>query len=161
TAVRPGIIRVLMILDSHGLDDFEPLLRKLHTFAFTTGIETLAARGLTMKDIERDRAAHSRFIRGCHQGYDRAQRGIAKALIEWQQERRTAAALVSEHRRNRDARVVDALRQERVLANRMLVLRRLADSLIFTMVGFNPWIVKRFMAQRHIRPIDPVVLQRI
>jgi hypothetical protein len=43
----------------------------------------------------------------------------------------------------------------------MLVLRRLADSLIFTMVGFNPWIVKRFMAQKNTRAIDPVVLQRI
>ncbi|MGH2362398.1 MAG: hypothetical protein ACRDGM_17885 [bacterium] len=150
-----------MILEHPGLDAFEPLLRKLHTLAFTGGIEALASHGLTMKDIERDQAAHSRFIRGCHQGYDRAQQGIARALIECEQARRAAAALVSEHRRNRDARAADALLHERVLANRMLVLRRLADSLIFTMVGFNPWIVKRFMAQKQIRPIDPVVLQRI
>jgi hypothetical protein len=150
-----------MILDLPGLDPFEPLLRKLHTFAFTGGIEALASRGLTMKDIERDQAAHGRFIRGCHQGYDRAQRGIAGALIEWEQARRTADALLREHRRNRDARAAEALLQERVLRNRMLVLRRLADSLIFTMVGFNPWIVKRFMAQTHTRAIDPVVLQRI
>jgi len=150
-----------MILDLPGLDAFEPLLRKLHTFAFTGGIEALASRGLTLKDIERDQAAHGRFIRGCHQGYDRAQRGIAGALIEWEEARRAAAALLSEHRRNRDARAADALLQERVLANRMLVLRRLADSLIFTMVGFNPWIVKRFMAQKHTRPIDPLVLRRI
>ena len=150
-----------MILDLPGLAAFETLLRKLHTCAFTGGIEALASRGLTMKDIERDQAAHARFIRGCHQGYDRAQRGIAAALIEWEQTRRDAAALLSEHRRNRDARAAGALLQERVLANRMLVLRRLADSLIFTMVGFNPWIVKRFMAQKHTRPIDPLVLQRI
>jgi hypothetical protein len=71
------------------------------------------------------------------------------------------AALVSEHRRNRDERVADVLLRKRVLANRMLVFRRLADSLIFTMVGFNPWIVKRFMAQKQVRSIDPVVLQRI
>src|SRR2546426_2402891 len=71
-----------MILEHAGLDAFEPLLRKLHTLAFKGGIEALASRGLTMKDIERDQAAHSRFIRGCHQGYDRAQRGIALALIE-------------------------------------------------------------------------------
>jgi hypothetical protein len=150
-----------MLLEHPGLATFEPLLRKLHTLAFTGGIEALASRGLTMKDIERDQAAHSRFIRGCHQGYDRAQQGIARALIECEQARRAVAALVSEHRRNRDARAADALLHERVLANRMLVLRRLADSLIFTMVGFNPWIVKRFMAQKQIRPIDPVVLQQI
>jgi len=39
-------------LDLPGLDPFEPLLRKLHTFAFTGGIEALASRGLTMKDSE-------------------------------------------------------------------------------------------------------------
>src|SRR5438128_8682430 len=51
-----------MILDLPGLEAFEPLLRKLHTLAFTGGIEALASRGLTMKDIERDQAAHGRFI---------------------------------------------------------------------------------------------------
>src|SRR5438445_596632 len=93
-----GIIHEPMILEHPGLDAFEPLLRKLHTFGFTGGIETLASRGLTMADIERDQAAHSRFIRGCHQGDDRAQRDIARALIEWEQARRAAAALVNQRR---------------------------------------------------------------
>jgi len=90
-----------MVLDHPGLDPFEPLLRKLHTLAFTGGIEALASRGLTMKDIERDEAARRRFLRGCHQGYDRAQQQVAAALIEFEQARRASAALVSQLRSQR------------------------------------------------------------
>lgn len=149
-----------VILDHPELEPFEPLLRKIHTLAFTGGIDALASRGLTMKDIEHDESARKRFIRGCHYGYDRAQQQIASAVIGIENARRSLAAEIRQLRSSRDERIVGALAREHVLSNRQLVLRRLADALIFTIVGFNPWIAKRFIAQQKTRPIDPEVLRR-
>ncbi len=113
-----------------------------------------------MTNIETNDSARRRFLRGCHYGYDKAQQRIGDLAIEIETRLRAGHAELSELRRRRDERSVAVIQRQRVHLNRQLVLRRIMDAILITIVGFNPWIIKRFMAQREVRRIDPKVLRR-
>jgi hypothetical protein len=49
--------------------------------AFTAGLQALASIGRTIEAIKDDPSARSRFLRGCHRGYDRAQQRVGSLVI--------------------------------------------------------------------------------
>ena len=128
--------------------------------AHTTGLEALSKAGLTLADIEHSTGAHRRFLRGCHYGYDRAQRRVGEEFIALELQAREAQARLKELRRSHDAQYRDFTELIRVLRHRQLVLRRLIDSILFTMLVPNEWVLRHFRLSDQIHPIDPVVLRK-
>jgi len=71
-----------MDLEHSQLDPFEPALSRLMGIAHTSGIWELEKKGFKLPDIRDSRPALRAFLRGCHDGYDLAQRQIASLVIE-------------------------------------------------------------------------------
>ncbi|THJ20633.1 MAG: hypothetical protein CAF45_013830 [Nitrospira sp. CG24E] len=150
-----------MILEHDKLPPFEPLLKRTMELALSSGLKALSSSGLKTEDIKFDEQARSRFVRGCHYGYDKAQQRISATIIELHAQSRLATQSLKLARRNKDKNETSALIQYlKVIQNQELVLRRLLDSLLYVLVQGKVWILKRMLVDTHIRPVDPHVLAR-
>lgn len=149
-----------MNLDHPELEPFEPELKRLLNIAFRSGIESLHSVGLRLADIERDDSARRRFIRGCHIGYEKAQQRVGQLVIALEAEIRAADGELRCLRRERAPAAANLLAKVRVLEWRQLVLRRITDGILFSLVGFSPWILRRLILEPRIRRIDPQIMKR-
>lgn len=142
------------------LEDFEPILARLLETAFTHGIRALNSAGMNLERVSGDKAAFRRFVRGCHYGYDLAQREIANRVIRTEAQIVAAEEELRELRRtNQRDHVRDMVKLVRVLRDRELILRRIVDSVLYTMVGRESWVLRRMILSDRIRRIDPRVLE--
>jgi hypothetical protein len=128
--------------------------------AHTTGLQALQTAGLTLEDIKNDRAAHRRFLRGCHYGYDLAQRRVADEVVRLERDAREAEKNLKSLRQAHNPEYKNLIGCVRVLRQRQLILRRLIDSILFTMLVPNEWVLRHFRLDNQIRPIDPEVLRK-
>jgi len=149
-----------MQVEHPSLKPFEPLLWECSQIAHTTGLAALSNVGLALADIEHSPAAHRRFLRGCHYGYDRAQRLVGEEVIALELKSRDAQARLKELRHAHDPQYRDFIELIRVLQHRQLVLRRLIDSILFPMLVPDEWVLRHFRLSDDIHPIDPVVLRK-
>ena len=101
-----------------------------------------------------------RFMRACHYGYDLTQRQIGSLVVELEERIRKEEKEIRELRRLRDGQVNSKLEIVRILGLRLLVLRRIIDAILHTMLQNQTWVLKRLMTQYGIRRIDPQVLGR-
>lgn len=126
---------------------------------FTGGLQALASLGVTMQAITTDSRARSRFLRGCHRGYDKAQRQIGVTVIDLQMQMITLSAEMRQHRCDRDGKWINIQTTIDILRNRQLVLRRVADAILCAITRMDTWILKRLALDSDIRDIDPKVLR--
>src|SRR5262249_25552337 len=90
-----------------GKQQFEALFRKVHRDAFHNGLEELKKEGIIRQDselltaINTSRSAFRRFIRGCHYGFDRAQKEIANTVAEYEIQVKQLTAELKDARRKR------------------------------------------------------------
>src|ERR1700722_14211152 len=154
-----------MELEHPGIEKFEPTLQGLMPLVFEAGISALQKSGQVsapkdvIKVIEKDRAAYRRFIRGCHYGWDLAQRKIAALLIEYAKRNRVLASEVKTDLRSRN--IADAKEKRDLMScleGRQIVLRRLADSILYHLIEMQHWVLRRTSLEYKIQPIDPVIL---
>jgi hypothetical protein len=157
-----------MYLDHPALEPFEPLLNTLHQYVFHAGIDALMERGIIRQDKELPSAIREspsvlrRFLRGCHYGFDLAQRQIGAKVIEYELQARELRGEIKEFRRRRaKAEQHSSEKLLACIASRQLVLRRLVDSILQHLVHMEPWILRRTQVSDSIHPIDPVVLARM
>jgi hypothetical protein len=142
------------------MEPFAPVLRGVVRTAFTGGLQALAGIGRTIEAIKTDGSARSRFLRGCHYGYDKAQQRIAWLVVDLQHRIDVSKAELAQLRRDRDAaRQTDVQTRLVVLSNRQLALRRVADALLCAITGMEDWILRRLVLDWRIRSIDPAVLK--
>jgi len=134
-----------MILDHPAFQPFEPILRSIHKKAFTTGIQVLDAKGKTILDIKDDHQLFAKFIRGCHKGYQKAQNKIADVVISLEEHINnnivSIKSLRSENKMNPTIRELEM--QIMTARNRILVLRRMYDAIVFTLFMQRKWIINR------------------
>ncbi len=147
-------------LDHASLDPFEPQLRSVMRTAFSGGLQALGTLGVTVEAIKTDSKALSRFLRGCHRGYDKAQQYVGSLVIEIQREIAVREVELKEYRRNKDPKHAVVQDQITVLRNRQLTLRRIMDTILCLMTRLDTWILRRLVLDRRIRDIDPVVLRK-
>src|SRR3989344_3010366 len=116
------------------LDDFEPLVRSICKMAFSSGLRELENLGI--KNVaelqQRGYRIQEKFTRCCHKGYDKAQRKIAEEIIKL----------------NKLKKIIY------VLDNRILVLRRIIDTIAFTLFQGKTWIGRRFRLLDEMKEID-------
>jgi hypothetical protein len=134
-----------MNLEHPDLKPFEPTLRRLLDLAFHAGIDALEKRGLKMDAIQGDAAARRRFFRGCHYGYDLAQRQIGDLVMEIDKERRELIKRRRELRRLREPSVSVLDEKIYILETRERVLRRIIDAILATMFRFQTWMMRRLV----------------
>lgn len=148
-----------MKVEHPGLESFEKPLRQLVEMAFNSGIKVLESKGFGYEDIRRSTTAMSVFIRGCHYGYDRVQSRIGTAVIALEKQIREKDQQLREFRRLRKEGVREIIGTIRVLRDRQLALRRIVDTMVYTMLGEDEWVIRR-LGDDKIRSIDPQVLDR-
>ena len=151
---------MLFAVDHPSLPPFEPIIRSIVRMAFTGGLQALASLGVTMEAVKTDPKARSRFLRGCHRGYDKAQQQIGAYLIEMEGRVDALEAESKALRASRDPARRETELRIRVVRNRQLVLRRLADAILCAITHFDTWVIKRLILDRHLRSIDPRVLRK-
>jgi hypothetical protein len=156
-----------MYLEHADLEPFEQTLDKLYLQVFEGGIEALQKEGIisdpsTVKDITNRRGiGFRRFIRGCHYGWDLAQRRISELVIEYHNRVRELNASLKVDRKNRNR---EEIRKKRILLDclesRQIVLRRLIDTILYHLINHQTWILRRVMLEYRIRDIDPPTLRK-
>jgi len=149
-----------MILDDKALPSFEPILASLYELAQHNGLSDLKKRGVDPKDLKNNPSVRRDFIRACHYGYDLAQRTIAKLVIEMDEDIRRRTSDLKAHRREKPSDAQDILRLIQIIRNRQVTLRRLIDSILYTMIRAQNWLFRRFTIDMRIHNIDPIVLHR-
>lgn len=147
-----------MKLEHPALQPFESILIPLLDTAFTSGINALEAVGKKIEDIKKSESARRRFIRGCHYGYDKAQRRIATLVMDIENKISTSEQELKLLRHNRDPSAMHVLGRLKVLKERELVLRRIVDAILITILRFEIWILRRVIVEDRIRRVDPKVL---
>ncbi len=101
-----------------------------------------------------------RFMRGCHYGWDLAQRQIGHLVVEYEESRRLLRSELKASRRNRDNLAIERCRTLiDCLESRQIVLRRLADTILYHLFSMQTWIPRHIMTEYRIRDIDPRVVK--
>ncbi len=149
-----------MKLEHKELPPFVPLLPKILKVAFHSGTRFLESKGLSLIDIDSNPIAKDTFVRGCHQGYDRAQRRIGDLVIDLARRIRFKNQQLKQLRQKRSDLAREVHVQIRVLQDRQLILRRILDTILFTIVGPNEWVLRR-LGEETIKKTDPKVLRRM
>ena len=154
-------------LENPQLPAFEPILKQLSILVFERGIEALQKADLLRNPrdltsvIESDASAKRRFIRGCHYGWDLAQRRIADLVIDYEEQIGKHKEQLKQHLRDRNK---DGINNEKELIGtietRQVVLRRLADTILYHLFNMQNWIPRRMMLEYRIHDIDPSTLQK-
>jgi hypothetical protein len=146
--------------DDPSLPPFEPILLHLHETAHTGGISALERIGKQLEDIQGDRSLLRVFVRGCHYGYDLAQKHIAERVIEMERETRELSNQLKAFRRERSPEARPTFRRIRVLRNRQIALRRIVDSILYAVIKGENWLLRRLNVDLTIHSIDPDVVDR-
>lgn len=155
-----------MKLEHSELKPFEPILDGLHRLVFEGGIEALQKADLLrdpedLMSVIDDASANRRFLRGCHYGWELAQRKISALVIEYENEIRRLKQEMKAKLRERDRSAVERLKPLiNCLASRQLVLRRLADAILYQMFRMQHWVIRHASLDHDIHRIDPRVLER-
>jgi putative SOS response-associated peptidase YedK len=106
-------------------------------------------------------SAFRRFIRGCHYGWDVAQHKISNLVIDYEQQVRKLKKELRESLRNRDKEKIE--RNKRLITcfeTRQIVLRRLADTILYHLFKMENWIPRRMMLEYRIHDIEPDTLRK-
>lgn len=148
-----------LILEHENLPPFEEQVRNIHKVAFTSGLKYLENNRKTIDDLEKEPVLYKPFIKYCHKGYDKAQKEIAHEikLLFKLKERRIRS--LSGMRSNRMLYEKEKLLIY-IIENRIIVLRRLIDSIAYTLFQGKPWIARRFVLDGiKIRDINTDAMQ--
>jgi hypothetical protein len=152
-----------MQLEHPDLTAFEPILKQCHEQAHTSGLQALHAAGRRLEEIKTTRGTHRRFIRGGHYGFDLAQRHIGRHVLEIEEHIITLEANLKMLRSGRKSEAPAVVEQIKVLRNRQLVLRRLVDSILYSILSVTDdhWAMKHLSIESRVKRVDPITLPKI
>ena len=151
-----------MLLEHPSLPSIEPILKKCEELAHTSGLQALDKAGRRIGEIKTDRALHRRFIRSCHYGFDLAQRQISLNVIRIEEQISGLQDQLRVFRSARDPRAGEIIELIHVLQNRQFVLRRLVDSILYSILSPSEdyWVMKHLSIEGSVKRIDPKVVAR-
>jgi len=136
-----------MELQNENLDDFEPIITSLYQKAFLTEI---SAHKIVFP-------SKNSYTKSCYHDYGNAQKLIANEIIGAYELKKQLEADLKRYRMESPINVKivhQAKAQIKVIDNRILVLRRLFDSVAFKFFDGKIWIAKRFILHNIIKGID-------
>lgn len=148
-----------MYFEHPSLEKFEPFLRQVLDMAFTSGIRALESKDMRFSDLKDDETPKKVFIRGCHYGYDKAQQRIGAKVLALDSQFRREQERLKELRRQRNAEAKSVALLLRIIQGRQLVLRRIIDTMVYSIIAPDDWIMRRLGGDEP-RSIDPRILER-
>lgn len=102
-----------------------------------------------------------RFIRGCHYGFDSAQKQIAEFVCEREGRCRQIEAELKQSKAQHDLmRVREQVSILNSIRREQIILRRLQDAILAHAVLKEPWILRRMQISDQIARVDPEVVRR-
>lgn len=135
-----------MFLLHPDLDDFESFLKDLLETAFDTGGKFLRKHRVnTPSDIRftlKEEKLRKEFFKQCHRGYDWAQKSVAEKIFSLHQKR---LEVVNETRISASPKNDKGGLLIPVIENRIFVLRRVIDSIGYTLLKMEQWVMRRFI----------------
>lgn len=145
--------------------EFEALVLKLDWQIFNFGIDELKKAEIIREDAEllpainKSHSVMRRFVRGCHYGFEVAQRTISETVIQYECQIRLLLTELRQARRKGEIEAASNITTKvSELKHRQLILRRLADSILQHLVAKEPWILRRMQTSDDIHRIDPNTL---
>jgi hypothetical protein len=150
-----------MLLEDESLPAFEPILSRLYELALRNGFAAMEKERFGYGDFVGNASVRRKFLQACHYGYDLAQRQIAGLVIDMEKDARLLTEELKQHRRDRNkVGAKNTVNRIQIIRNRQLTLRRLVDSILFTIVAHENWLFRRFTIDMQVHGIDPDVLSR-
>lgn len=147
-----------MKLEHKALPPFSHLLPRILNVGLNSGMRLLSSKGYTLTDITRDRVVSDLFVRGCHKGYDSVQKMIGSIALDIERRVQEKQRELKRARQIR-AETTDVEEIILILQDRQLVLRRILDTILFSMVGRQEWVIRR-LGEEKLKRIDPSVVRR-
>jgi len=136
-----------MKLQHEKLDDFEQIITNLYQITFST---FRISKTLVFSST-------NSYIQNCYADFNKGQNAIAKEVIRYAEEKKNLqhqkTELNKEHSENIE-NINELEEQITILKNRILVLRRLLDSIAMILLDYRVWIAKRFIIQNSIKEVD-------
>ena len=125
--------------DRSDSNKFEDELREIYVFAFEYGKNTV---GLVSPKDSREK--RKKFICACHEGYGLAQEKMTENIISIEKELKELKNELKRVRRERRVEDIEKTNSRIELLNqRVVVLKKIADSLGWLFMGFEGWIIRR------------------
>lgn len=145
-----------MNLECPELRSFRKDLEEIVDIAFTTGGKCLNKKGVSGREQFSKRPdIYREFVSRCHSGYNVAQQLIAQQILElWETKEKAKAKLLQARAEKDEERVGQLKNIVDVVDNRILVLRRVVDSIAFTLFRGEVWVTRRFVLHAGVRQIN-------
>lgn len=141
------------------LNDFEPTAREILYWISRAGIEAYKKEGHPQPPTT-DRANMKRFLKLCHRGFARGQELLIENLLAVRRQHKSYALKLKEARKEKRKEEVDRIiNMVRVLENRELVLRSMADFLALQMLRDQKWVIHRFTHSTEPPPFSEDAIQ--
>jgi len=153
-------MRMKPLLEHPLLQPFEPRLKSLLEFAFDGGIRSLEAAGHKLGDDLVNEAAREHFQNGIFSAFAQTQSAVGSQFIKLETRRRELSEKAKGQRANRDPAQGTAQEQLEAIENRQLILRRLMDGMLWSLLP-KVWMAHHFAFQKEVRRPDPDELRRI
>lgn len=147
-----------MRLDSDDETPFEPFLSSVAETALGALGRFAETRGVSPAECLERMRGNALFRKAayasCHKAFQQAQDLIGTEVVALERRVRSLEREIRDERRRGRTWTHLELKRE-ILANRILVLRRLVDSLLHTLLGMRPWAAKRLTTDDASRRVDP------
>ncbi len=119
------------------------------------GIDKLEIKKITDIDVK-DKKKVNDFFEKCHEGYDLAQKSILENLLELEKKQKEYKNLLKKARRERKTDEISKCQIEiYFIKARTQVLRNLADSLAWQLIGYQKYIAKQlYLGQKPVNLLN-------
>src|SRR6266851_2931547 len=148
-----------MPLAHPSLTPFEPQLVRLLELAFGGGVRSLEAAGFKLGDDLTDLRAQEYYRNGLFRSFAQAQNEIGDIVLDLEATRRGLEQRLKAARQSRapSETLIEALAP---VANRLMVLRRLVDGLLYVAISDHS-LLSRLAVERRVRDPEPTELRKI
>lgn len=139
------------VLGIEGIQEFEEDVKRICDYAFAHAIRTFTSFDPEIASSEERKA----FVAKCHEGFALAQELIVNQLLSIQASIRAHNAELKDARRNKDKEGVYRYEAKiTCLANREVVLRKIADAIAWQLWGLQRWNLRRLYIGKTMPYLD-------
>ncbi len=141
-------------LEHPSLEPIENMISAQYDSAYRTGFDGMKLVGLSPYDIWHT-DAHRMFKAICFPDFKKTQITIGWKVLELEEQIRSLKDKEKKLRSKREPQEANDIRNLRfVIENRQLIFRRLLDSMLWTLVWPQKWILRRYRIEGGTRRID-------
>ncbi len=152
--------RITAIIEHPALEPFEPFLKTILEWGFDGGVRALEAAGYKLGDDLVDDKAKECFKNGLFVSYAQIQPAIGVTCAELMKKDKQLSEEIKHLRREKSDAVPDIEEQAEAVQNRLTILRRLMDGILWVLLS-EPWKFQYLIFQSRSGTSDPEELMKL